>query len=219
MAKLTEVMQTHLAKLKDAGKTGLCLSPHHPTMQALRRRGLADFSRSRCTIRPKRTLPKWTITEAGHELLEPSPFGYEEGETCNREAAGAPDGYECHGKIENRPVENCSCHIAPPCPACTEDRLWCPECGWVSADDPLVVKEEANIFISPLPHVQKKKRVLDPTKIDFITEMHSSSSMKRTGVYPPGTTREEVEKRVKGTFGGRFQHFGGGRFAYIAYTD
>jgi len=28
-----------------------------------------------------------------------------------------------------------------------------------------------------------------------------------------------VESVVKGTFGGRFEQFGGGKFKYIAYTD
>ena len=39
------------------------------------------------------------------------------------------------------------------------------------------------------------------------------------GVYPPGTTQEEVISKVQGTFGGRLKRFGGGRFLYIAYTD
>lgn len=28
-----------------------------------------------------------------------------------------------------------------------------------------------------------------------------------------------VAKKVVGTFGGRFERFGGGKFKYIAYTD
>jgi hypothetical protein len=39
------------------------------------------------------------------------------------------------------------------------------------------------------------------------------------GVYPLGTTREEVVALVKGTFGGRFETFGNGKFRYVAYTD
>lgn len=44
------------------------------------------------------------------------------------------------------------------------------------------------------------------------------------GVYPiewgdgsNATTR--VRDKVNGTFGGRFENFGAGRFAFIAYTD
>jgi hypothetical protein len=27
-------------------------------------------------------------------------------------------------------VENCSCHISPPCPACTDASPYCPTCGF-----------------------------------------------------------------------------------------
>lgn len=71
----------------------------------------------------------------------------------------------------------------------------------------------------PYGFVERKKRVLDPTKIDYRIEGHTSASQKVIGVYPEGTSSAEVEKKVKGTFGGRFERFGGGHFTYIAYTD
>jgi hypothetical protein len=43
--------------------------------------------------------------------------------------------------------------------------------------------------------------------------------MLKRGVYPEGTTQAEVEKEVRGTFGGRFNSFGNGHFEYVAYTD
>jgi hypothetical protein len=43
--------------------------------------------------------------------------------------------------------------------------------------------------------------------------------MIREGVYPDGTSQEQVRELVKGTFGGRFESFGGGKFRFIAYTD
>lgn len=61
-------------------------------------------------------------------------YGDEEGDTCGRDAG---DGYVpgsrllCPGVIALRPVEDCSCHISPPCAACTEAPLWCPVCRWV----------------------------------------------------------------------------------------
>ena len=48
---------------------------------------------------------------------------------CNRNG--------CAGIINERPVENCRCHICPPCHACTESRVFCPECGWEPSDDEL----------------------------------------------------------------------------------
>lgn len=51
------------------------------------------------------------------------------------------------------------------------------------------------------------------------TYPHSSSSMRLIGVYSEGVTQKQVADYCYGTFGGRFEHFGGGTFEYIAYTD
>lgn len=137
-------------------------------------------------------------------------IGYTEGDTCGRDG--------CAGVIETDPPENCSCHISPPCASCTAPRSFCPECDWQEKDDPLVVMEVTTIYL-PFGGVERKKRILDPTKIDYRIEAHSNSSQKCIGVYPSGTEMREVEAVVKGTFGGRFERFGGGHFTYIAYTD
>lgn len=54
------------------------------------------------------------------ELTESAP-GTHEGHKCN------VDG--CEGILEFPPVENCSCHISPPCGACTDNLLTCNICG------------------------------------------------------------------------------------------
>ena len=150
-------------------------------------------------------------------------FGDEEGQTCGRNG--------CNGVIAEHPVENCSCHISAPCGACTTPREYCPICAW-SAD------EEARSFyfsgvrctaVSPAdaklgmyggePLKKWAPRPLDATKIDYHITSHSNSSQLCRGVYPEGTSRADVEDRVKGTFGGRFNYFGQGRFEYVAYTD
>ncbi|WP_413194216.1 hypothetical protein [Pararobbsia alpina] len=64
-----------------------------------------------------------------------------------------------------------------------------------------------------------KPRPLDPTRIDYRNHPHSSCSMIKEGVYPEGTTIDEVRKVVDGTFGGRFEYFRDGKFKFIAYTD
>jgi len=136
---------------------------------------------------------------------------FEVGQVCGRKG--------CKGTIEEHPSDGgCSCHINPPCSYCVDPREYCGTCGWEAADD-LVVQAEGTIYFAPIPYVEKVRRVLDPSKIDYTISMHSNSSQKCEGVYPPGTTREEVLARVKGTFGGRFESFGGGKFSYIAYTD
>lgn len=53
----------------------------------------------------------------------PPDHGLEEGQVCGR-------GDACPGILETAAVEGCSCHINPPCSACTEDWTFCPECGW-----------------------------------------------------------------------------------------
>lgn len=62
-------------------------------------------------------------------------------------------------------------------------------------------------------------RELYKTNIDYTTKPHTYFSQIIEGVYPVGTTQDEVEKLVKGSFGGRFVYFRDGKFKYIAYTD
>ena len=133
--------------------------------------------------------------------------GIETGEICNRKG--------CIGIIQETENElGCSCHINPPCSGCTTDRHYCPVCDWAAIDE-----------VEPISHTPKfiyKIRTLadlDKTKIDWIVKGHTHFSQICEGVYPPNTTPTEVGEKVKGTFGGRFEYFGGGRFKYIAYTD
>lgn len=53
--------------------------------------------------------------------------GFEKGEVCGRNG--------CTGIIKERDRGVCSCHINPPCAACTEEVAYCEECGWDSAED------------------------------------------------------------------------------------
>lgn len=148
-----------------------------------------------------------------------STIGFEEGVTCNRNG--------CDGVIALAEAEGCYCHISPPCSACTALRLYCPECDWREEDDPLVRMTEGPIIYMNtdlgVPWCPKVKRVLDPTKIDYHTESHSSCSQKCTGVCPLGTSSETVRKACDGTFGGRFERWNSGKdyisFIFIAYTD
>lgn len=56
-------------------------------------------------------------------------------------------------------------------------------------------------------------------KVTWRSKSHSSCSMLKIGEYSKGMTQAEVEKEIVGTFGGKFQSFGGGKFVYVAYTD
>ena len=141
-------------------------------------------------------------------------FGTEAGAVCWRDG--------CDGVIVERPVEKCSCHLSPPCSGHSEPREWCPECEWTAADERRAEQRRADaIHIAPgIGAKWSEPRPLDPRKIDWRDRPHSGSSMIKEGIYPDGTTAKQVLDTIgRGTFGGRFEQFGGGRFRYIAYTD
>ncbi len=134
--------------------------------------------------------------------------GYkEEGDRCPETG--------CNGKLDWPKVENCSCHISPPCSACTDQLLVCQECDWED-ERPEYKYVSAAPGLSMLEYAPKP---LDDTKIDYRSKMHTGSSMIKEGVYPEGTTTEEIRKEVNGTFGGRFEYMRDGKFKFIAYTD
>lgn len=147
--------------------------------------------------------------------------GYCEGESCERDG--------CAGHIRIRPSENCSCHISPPCSSCTSPRCYCDSCDWREEDEP-------EPEVKPLAQAKKdywaewwkeqerlRNLPLDNTKVSWRSRSHSSCSMIKEGVYPDSGNRAVdivmVRKEVDGTFGGRFEHFGNGKFKFIAYTD
>ena len=136
---------------------------------------------------------------------------YEEGDRC-------PECFE--GSLYYPPVENCSCHINAPCAACTNNELKCDKCGYQPEEpeykDIPVTPSVYGMFITQREY---KPKPLDNSKIDYRIKMHTASSQICEGVYPEGVTSTEVENVVRGTFGGRFEYFGNGRFKYIAYTD
>lgn len=49
------------------------------------------------------------------------PLGFEEGDTCNMGG--------CEGTLGFEPVQDCQCHISPPCHKCVDNPLVCLECG------------------------------------------------------------------------------------------
>lgn len=144
--------------------------------------------------------------------METKCHGSDEGSICGRDG--------CKGKIALHKPENCSCHINPPCFSCTDPRGYCPECDWQEKDDSEFLMNDFVVKANPQGlFTSYKPRELDNTKIDWRSGVHTNASMTKEGVYPEGTTRKQVEDAVQGTFGGRFEHFGNGKFKYIAYTD
>lgn len=66
-------------------------------------------------------LLRGTKEEIDRKTMEPVCVQLEEGDLCGREG--------CLGTMEYPPVENCACHIAPPCSACVDNELECNVCG------------------------------------------------------------------------------------------
>lgn len=50
----------------------------------------------------------------------------EEGDFCSADG--------CDGKMHYAPVENCSCHLYPPCNECVENPLICDTCLYSEAE-------------------------------------------------------------------------------------
>lgn len=149
---------------------------------------------------------------------------YGEGEVCNRNG--------CTGLIECHPVENCSCHISPPCSACTDPRNFCPVCEWEESEEPEPqtpppTKEPQDQWAAQMAAWKPRTLAdLDGSKIDWIHVPHDSTcSMIKEGKFPAGTTMEELRKAIDGTFGGSFQRLEKpengqpGYFKFLAYTD
>ena len=50
-------------------------------------------------------------------------------------------------RLDFDPPDDCSCHINPPCFACTERGLVCPACGWRQGDDLPKPLGEEEVFL------------------------------------------------------------------------
>lgn len=137
-------------------------------------------------------------------------LGYsEEGDWCP----------ECQkGTFEYRRIESCSCHIVPPCSACVDSPLMCRCCDFEPEKLPY-----KGIPIAPglRTVIEYEPMPLDNSKIDYRSKANTRSSVMIEGVYPDGTTAAEVSEAVviDRKYGGKFLHFGYGKFVYLAYTD
>ena len=49
---------------------------------------------------------------------------------------------QCSGILRLPAVEDCACHINPPCSACVDNVLTCDKCGWEDRDEPYPWEEE-----------------------------------------------------------------------------
>lgn len=143
-------------------------------------------------------------------------LGCKKGERCNRGG--------CLGVLDEQEKEGCSCHINPPCSSCTTDRRYCPICEW-SGEEEQVEYQKKQSWASkkhpPIPYKVKTIGDLDNTKIDYISTFGGYYDYTYKGVYPEGTTLDEVKKAIgwNDYFGGKVYQFGNGKFNIKKYTD
>lgn len=149
-------------------------------------------------------------------MKEAQNYGYSEGEICNRN--------NCKGVIEQYEKEGCSCHISPPCSACVADRNYCPICEWSGEEEQNEYQKKISNAYKEQPQKEYKVKTLSDlcnSKIDYISTFGGYYNYTYEGVYPEGTTLEEVKKAIGwyDYFGGKVYSFGNGKFKIKKYTD
>ena len=118
----------------------------------------------------------------------------------------------CEGVIEEERLD-CSCHISPPCHSCTNPQLSCPECGWEYEEPPYVPPSCVVPYVAPPP------LELDSSRVDWRVKSRDWMVEHIEGVYPPGTTRQEIMDAINACFGGRNFSMKDGRFKFSLYID
>ena len=168
------------------------------------------------------TLIAQIIKNTGEELLRlaegerKEQYGYLKGEVCNRD--------KCKGIIDEHEKEGCSCHMHPPCSSCVTDKHYCPICDWSGEEEQMECNEKISQGyrkIQPVEYKIKTPADLDNTKIDYISTFGGYYNYVYEGVYPEGTTLDQVKKAIgwNDYFGGVVHHFGNGKFKIKKYTD
>lgn len=134
------------------------------------------------------------------------------------EAGGCPE--QCGGHLHYPKVEDCSCHISPPCAACTDVCLTCGFCGW---REPLVPVRASETAVStpwwdrpkPSHDLGNGKRIFD-----YGYDSRSGSTMVYRGRYEGEVTAADIIALLgDGTFGHRGPALSNGHFAYTKITD
>lgn len=141
----------------------------------------------------------------------------EEGDACPQ---------ECGGVLYLPEPEGCSCHINPPCGACTGVVLTCRECGWEDEDiddpvsytppDPSISKARAAAYAAAMTRdLGDGKRLLD-----IRCDSRSGSTMVYRGRFSGPVTAADIFKVFgDGSFGHRGPTLSGNSFEYTLITD
>ena len=132
------------------------------------------------------------------------------------------------GHLEIPPVKGCSCHISPPCSACTDNRLTCDACGWEEPEPeppPPPTQSERDGWARRQAEWEaaRKRGHTFPSGGRIFNVDHdgrSGSTMVFSGEYEGDVTAKDIfEYLGDGTFGHRGPYLGRGRFTYTKITD
>lgn len=140
------------------------------------------------------------------------------------EGAKCPDA-ECDGTMEYPKIENCSCHINPPCFACSSAVLTCSECGHEDTPEPA---PEIEYGYRPFCSGVSERYVKNPSTdlgdgkriFDYDYDGRSGSTMVWRGKYEGPVTADDIINHFgDGTFGHRGPSIYNGNFLYTLITD
>ncbi len=139
---------------------------------------------------------------------------YEEGNHCP----------ECkQGALHYPKVQNCSCHISPPCNQCVENPLTCNKCGWVwEAPKRMIVPTDIPGICTVIYPSRRALHVFPHGGriMDYSYDARSGSTMVWTGSYEgPVTAADILAHFGDGSFGHRGPSLTGSRFSYTQITD
>lgn len=127
---------------------------------------------------------------------------------------------KCDGTLVYPPVKDCSCHINPPCAACTDSRLTCDKCGWERPD--ATQPEEASVPIKPYePFKGWEYKLSGGRRLHSVFyDGSSGSTMEFRGHIEGVVTEQEIfECLGDGTFGHRGPTIFRDSFTYTKITD
>ena len=130
---------------------------------------------------------------------------------------------ECHaGRMHFPKVENCSCHINPPCSACTGNKLTCDDCGWEY--EPPAPETLYRMTAPGLTEVYTRRPSVElgggKRLFDFDYNSASGSTMEYSGKCTPEVKPKDIlDYFGSGTFGHRGPTIHNGRFFFTKITD
>jgi hypothetical protein len=135
---------------------------------------------------------------------------------------------ECEGSLYYPKVRGCSCHINPPCSACTDQRLQCDTCDWEESEpEPTPPPTQAERdgwakWLKEWEEARQRGHTLPGGGriFDIHDDGRSGSTMVITGRYEGDVTAAEIFAYFgDGTFGHRGPTLANGRFSYTKITD